>query len=266
MPLRSLTKLSLPWLFAVCGCLAPSDPVDRQDAGVELSDASAVAVDAGAIGSEADADLPADDAGLPDASAERFDASAPAPLDAGVVPVDDGAPTRVACTSHYGSALTKTHGRLDGYLVAIVPPGNGGCNVDSDHVHLQVRMDGAIYDVAVNVYSTSSGSPDVDFAEADEALVDGPWAEGWHSTDALDYVQFGLHAADFVATSKSALVERITEDLATANHVSVFATGYGGTGAHLVHRNGGGRDGAIVVRPLSAAPHYLMFHFSDQTF
>jgi hypothetical protein len=46
----------------------------------------------------------------------------------------------------------------------------------------------------------------------------------------------------------------------------VFATGYGPTGIHDVHRNGGGRDGAIVVRPLSSPAHLLFFHFTDQSF
>src|SRR4051794_24097371 len=69
----------------------------------------------------------------------------------GRIHVDDGAPTRIACTSSFGAALTNTptFGRLDGYLVAIVPPGGGSaCNADSSHLHLQVRMNGAVYDVA----------------------------------------------------------------------------------------------------------------------
>jgi len=50
---------------------------------------------------------------------------APAPGD-GTSIVDDGTPTRQTCTSNFGDALSAqaTYGRLDGYLVAIVPPSN----------------------------------------------------------------------------------------------------------------------------------------------
>src|SRR5690349_2831550 len=75
----------------------------------------------------------------------------------GTLDAVDGAPMRLPCTGSFGSALSTSYGRLDGYLVAIVPPGNGGCNADTDHIHLQVKMNGAIYDVAVNV-----GSPAMD--------------------------------------------------------------------------------------------------------
>jgi hypothetical protein len=46
----------------------------------------------------------------------------------------------------------------------------------------------------------------------------------------------------------------------------VFATGYGPDGAHLVHRNGNGRDGLVVTQPLSRPAHVRMFSFSSQTF
>ena len=54
--------------------------------------------------------------------------------------------------------------------------------------------------------------------------------------------------------------------MANANHVSIFATGYGPGGAHLVHRNGGGNDGAIVLDPLAPKAHLFVFHFSNQSF
>src|SRR4051794_19277293 len=67
----------------------------------------------------------------------------------GDVHVEDGPPTRHPCTSNFGTALTTSFGRLDGFLVAIVPPGGGPCNADSDHVHLQVQVNGAVYDIAI---------------------------------------------------------------------------------------------------------------------
>src|SRR5215831_18533401 len=98
--------------------------------------------------------------------------------------VDDGTPTRVPCTSTFGTALsnTPTFGRLDGFLVAIVQPGGGGCNADSSHVHLQVRMNGAVYDVAIDVTDGQTGVDDVHSATRDIALPGHlAWAEGWHT-------------------------------------------------------------------------------------
>ena len=62
------------------------------------------------------------------------------------------------------------------------------------------------------------------------------------------------------------VVEVPAQEVITSDNVSVFATGYGPTGVHKVHRNGGGADGAIVVNPTTATPHLMVFHFSTQTF
>jgi hypothetical protein len=171
----------------------------------------------------------------------------------------DGTPTRTACTSSFGSALTSAHGRLDGTLVAIVPAGTHTCNGDSTHVHLQVKVDGAIYDVAVNADGLE--------AEADAPLPGSPWSEGWHAGDTLDYVtDLGLHASSFTLTGLTAVRQRIETELASANHVAIYATGYGATGVHLVHRQGSGRDGAVVLDPLGPKPHILAFRFDTQSF
>ena len=177
----------------------------------------------------------------------------------------DGTPTRDQCTSSFGTGLSSSHGRLDGILVAIVPPSsNHTCSADSDHVHLQISVNGAIHDVAVNVHDNNGGN--VYFHEADLSLPDGAWSEGFHSGDSLDYVQLGMHSGDFTSLSESALSQKISDELATANHVSVFATPYNSSGVHLVHRVGNGDDGAIVIRPLSGTPHLLFFHFANQSF
>jgi hypothetical protein len=181
---------------------------------------------------------------------------------------DDGPPTRQACTGNFGTALSTLHGRLDGFLVSIVPPGGSRtCNADSDHVHLQIVMNGATYDVAVNVHDNSGG--DVLYRTVDATIPGGTWAEGWH-TDAvgkLSYVDtLGLHAADFTATPQATLSKAISDELAQANHVSVFSTGYGGDGTHLVHYRGGNFDGAIVVNPQATSSRLLLFHFADQSF
>jgi hypothetical protein len=181
--------------------------------------------------------------------------------DAGWLP--DGDPQRVPCTRTLGAALTAVHGRLDGTLVAFVPVGAADCNGDSTHVHLQVRADGATYDVAVNV----SDPAKVDYLAMELPLPDGAWREGWHADQAalLDYPSLGVHAAAFTPTATADLAAALDAELAQANHVSIFMTGYGPDGGHLVHRNGGGADGAIFVQPLGK-PRALMFHFSDQAF
>ena len=187
--------------------------------------------------------------------------SAP-PLD-GTLDATDGAPIRQPCTSQFGSALSSVYGRLDGTLVAIVQPGGGPCNADSDHVHLQVKVNGAIYDVAVNVGSTG-GVDDVHTTTREKALP--AWSEGWHPGVLEDYVSLGLHSADLTLETRDQLAAELTADLASANHISIFGTGYGPDGAHLIHRNGQGHDGLIVTNPLSTPAHVRMFSFTNQAF
>lgn len=186
-----------------------------------------------------------------------------APVDAGpdVTYVDDGTPTRVACTSNFGNGLTADHGRLDGILVAIVPMAQKSCHGDNSHVHLQVRVKNATYDVAVNT--------DVLFAERDVAMPGGPWTEGWHVGTPLDYLgDFVIHSGNFSTLTADQIAQKVEQSVANANHITIFATGYGPDGVHNVHRRGAGykNDGAIVLEPLSPVPHVLMFCFSDQSF
>lgn len=178
--------------------------------------------------------------------------------------VADGPPTRLPCTRSFGSALTRTFGRLDGYLVAIVVPGGSQCNSDEDHVLLQVKAADVIYEIAVNV-----GAPNREDvrATAIELPLPGPaWEEGWHPGLTLDYSSVGLNASDFTLATRANHTQAIVSDLAAANHVSIFATAWGGGGAHLVHRNGSGRDGAIITEPLSRPAHLRLFAFSNQSF
>jgi hypothetical protein len=73
-------------------------------------------------------------------------------------------------------------------------------------------------------------------------------------------------AAAMPLSTQAALVNALMADLATVNHISIYATGYGPDGVHLVHRNGSGHDGLIVTRPLSAAAHLRLFSFTGQVF
>ena len=181
----------------------------------------------------------------------------------------DGTPMRVACTSNFGSALDTSFGRLDGYLVSIVLPGTHSCNGDDHHVHLQVLMHGSVYDVAIDTLSSkqTGTAAEVFFATKDEALVDGAWSEGWHTNVSLDYAKtLGSHSGDFTQMTESALANAILQELSMVNHISVFGTGYGPDGMHDIHRKSSGEDGCVVTEPLSGTSHYLLFHFSNQTF
>jgi hypothetical protein len=221
------------------------------DGGAGGDDANAGDIDTGAsssndAGGQADADPgPPADAGPPKTY----------PPDPG-----DGTTTRITCTNKLGSGLTASFGRLDGTIVSIVPPKQHNCNGDSTHVHLQVLANGGTYDIAVNV--------DALFAEKDAPLLNEPWAEGWHTTgEKLDYPSMlALHSTAFGAPTIPELTQTLEAELAAVNHISVFATGYGVDGAHLVHRNGASNDGALVLHPIGAQPHYLLFNFTGQTF
>jgi hypothetical protein len=182
----------------------------------------------------------------------------------------DGTPSyTAACTllaDETGTAIDTVHGRLDGYLSFVVPIGGSDkCNGDSSHVHLQIRVDGTIYDVAVD---TGKFDGDVNLYEADMPLPDGAWSEGWHGDDGLTYTSLGIHSDQFTPEDPATLGQKLATELAGVNHVSIFGTGYPqGNGCHDVHyHDGNGQDGALVIEPLSPTPHILFFRFSTDTF
>jgi hypothetical protein len=176
-----------------------------------------------------------------------------------VLDPEDGAPIRLPCTNQLGSALSPGYGRLDGILVAIVPPRSGGCNADTSHVHLQVQLADAVYDIAVNI------DADVLSARREVAVDTTPWAEGWHTALRFDYADAGIHADDFTSATPAQLASELIAELEAVNHISIYGTGYSESGAHLIHRNNG-LDGALVTRPLSSPPRVRMYRFSNQTF
>jgi hypothetical protein len=172
---------------------------------------------------------------------------------------DDGTPTRVACVSALGSGLSPAHGRLDGTLVSIVGANDRGCPNDPSHLHLQVKMNSAIYDIAINLDGLEG--------ETDAHMPGIPYAEGWHPMD-LDYIgDLGLHSTAITLTTPGAIRDRVATALAKANHISIFGTGYPGSdGAHIVHYKGAGLDGAIVVNPSAPQAHVIAFRFDNDTF
>jgi hypothetical protein len=185
--------------------------------------------------------------------------------------VTDGTPMRLPCTSSFGSALSSEYGRMDGYLVAIVPPApsTDPCNADPSHLHLQVQISGAVYDVAVNV-GTNDATNDVHTTTIDHTLLGPAWSEGWHTNVTVDYPTLGVHSNAMPLQPEATTVAALMAELATANHVSIYATGYNPvpSGAHLVHRYPqlAGHDGLVVTHPLSATAHARLFSFTTQTF
>jgi hypothetical protein len=235
---------------AADGAPLPNDSgVQSHDSGVPTPpDAAMPSPDSGVVLVPDSGVPPPPDAGFADAAA---------PADTGVVDPGDGTPTRQQCTGNFGGALDTSFGRLDGFLVSVIAPGGPrSCNSDSGHVHFQVLMQGSIYDVAVNLDT-------LELAE-DVALPDGAWSEGWHTGLHLDYPSIGLHSNAFSTPADSTTA--VMNFVADANHVAIYATGYGATGAHDVHRRGSGHDGAIFIDPLSPTPHALFFCFSTDSF
>jgi hypothetical protein len=173
--------------------------------------------------------------------------------------------------SAFGQALTNAFGRVDGTIVAVIPPDDQACALpNSTHLIIEVLMQGAVYRMVVDVLSdvaSDSGSFDVFFYEMDAPLADGAWADGWHTGIAFDYVNtLAIHSTPFVAMSQADVVAKITSELTLGAHVSVFSTSAGEPDStHLVHRNLTNQDGAIVVSP-ETAPHYLLIRFSEDSF
>ncbi len=174
-----------------------------------------------------------------------------------------------ACTplsQENGTIVDTTFGRLDGTLVYVVGVGQGhACNGDSSHVHLQVEVSGNVYDVAVDIGTTSD---EVGLDEETVSVPDGVWAEGWHGSDQLGYRSLGLHSSSFPLTTPNALGSQLVSLLETTSTISIFCTGYSqGNGCHDVHyKNGSGDDGAIVLNPTTDTSATLFFRFSSQSF
>lgn len=196
---------------------------------------------------------PETEAGAPDVSVHPVPEAGP---DADL-PVDAG--PKVACVSPDGTAMSRSYGMLDGTLVTVVPvDGPKACNGDGGHLHLQVAAGGRIYDVAVNT--------DALYEERPSSLGEG-FSPGFRRAS-LDYPTIGVHSADFVRPAEPsgrsllATLERTTQ-------VRVYLTGYGPSGGHLVHRQGGrpSEDGAVVLDPPASGPApTIYFRFAQDAF
>jgi hypothetical protein len=175
-----------------------------------------------------------------------------------------------SCASSFGSALTNAFGRLDGTVLAVVTPSDTSCALpNNDHLVLQVTMKGAAYRMVVNVLSNGQDAR-VRFADLPRPLPAPAWSEGWQTSVALDYPTLGTHSTggDFTPYAMNDLIKQVSDRITLGAKVSVYATSSGGSyasSAHLVHRNGNQKDGAIVLDP-TGSPRFLLFHFADQSF
>jgi hypothetical protein len=176
-----------------------------------------------------------------------------------------------ACASTFGSALTASFGRVDGTVLAIVPPGDMRCaQINSDHLVVQVSVNGAAYRMVVNVLSTGT-DPNIRIRTLDAPLPAPAFAEGWHPSLSLDYAtDLSVHSdPTWTGHSLADATTLITDAITLGTPISIYATSTGGTHAdstHLIHRHAAHDDGAIVIDPTSATPHWLLFSFADQTF
>lgn len=218
--------------------------------------------------SKSSTDTPLPDPGPADAAVTAdADPGADAASDA---PVDAFVPTG-KCATVFGSALTAGFGRIDGIVFAVQKPSDTTCTFpNSDHVILQVFMNGAVYRLVVNVQSDRAGAdPKIRIATAPHALPAPAFAEGWHLAAPLDYVtSLGAHSdATFTALTLDDATAKIAAEVKVGDPVSVYGTSGDGRpeSAHLIHRNETNEDGAIVVTP-TTSPKFLLFHFDNQTF
>jgi len=183
-------------------------------------------------------------------SAQR-DASAP-----------DAQDKAAACADTFGNELTDAFGRLDGTVLAVVPPAMERCaQPNSTHLVVQATMHGAAYRLVVNVEN-------IFMYELDAPLAGPAWSDGWHTDAPLDYVT-NLCARSSSFELAPDAVQRVTDMISLGEKISIYSTSSGGTkadSAHLVHRNAANADGAIVLGPDTATPHYLLFRFSNQLF
>jgi hypothetical protein len=202
---------------------------------------------------------------VPDAATEA------AVEDAAVESAVDAAPDvdkSAACAATFGSALTDAFGRLDGTVLAVVPPNDQACAMpNSTHLVIQVLVDGDAYRMVVDVHS-SYAPYDVLQDEIDAPLVGDPWSEGWHAGASVDYVStLAVHSDAFTSMAQDEIDAKITNQIDLGAKISVYATSQSSpSSAHLVHRNLTDQDGAIVIHPDGASPHWILIRFAEQTF
>lgn len=215
------------------------------------------------------ASAPAEEQPAPEDTATE----APPPASTSTAPTPPEVPPAApaaSCTTTFGHSITAQNGRLDGVVRAVILPGDKQCRSDNDHVIVQIDAGGVTYPAWVNVESNVANvDPQIRFAELRAPLVFGAWSEGWHPLPGqLDYpTTLGVHTSSFTVMPKATIAAHIAELVPEGAEVSVFFEGFStADGGHKVHRNGYGKDGALVVIEKNGQPRWLLFHFSQQSF
>lgn len=167
------------------------------------------------------------------------------------------------CATEFGSLFTKSNGRADGTLVALVRPIDQQCTMpNGDHAVLQLSMLGQVQRLVVSVDGVA-------VTTLKAPLVGPPFAEGWHPNVTLEYASdLGIHSTDFSSATMDEAVGFLCSHLEVGALVSVYAYSDGTkpSSAHQIHRNDNYPDGAVVIDPTSASPTYLLFRYADQIF
>jgi len=208
-----------------------------------LSCSLALVVSCSSSNSANSADNPAPDDTTDDDSSGKSDAGK---KDASSAVNDSGVDKAANCADTFGTALTNSFGRLDGTVVAVVPPAHPTCaGQNGTHVVVQVKMKGDVYRMVVNVqsdFANDAGSYDAYAFHTAHDLVGPPWADGWHTDVSLDYAtDLNAHRESFTPGSLSVLTQTLTDAITIGSNIRVYATSSGGSradSAHLVHRNG----------------------------
>lgn len=189
----------------------------------------------------------------------------------GETPAPGGGDKAAECTSTFGKGLSTGFGRLDGTVLAVVGPDDTQCRyADDNHLILEVTAKGAAYRVSVNVEGDGRNGTEraIRYRTTSRPLVGASWSEGWHTGVRLDYAgDLGAHSGSgFSAYALDEAVATVTDRIEVGERVSVYSTAFNSEGSHLVHRDDGRSDGAIVLDPDGASPTWLLFHFDGQTF
>lgn len=262
---RRGSRWAVLWPLLALGAACASPPTDGPDAGHPDADVDA-ATDADDPSQDADRQHDAD--GARDADDDRSDADDP-PRDADPDPPDADAEAMSCeemsegCVAEFGSVFTRSNGRADGTLVALVEPTDSDCpEYNDDHVVLEVMMLGQVQRLVVSVDGVA-------VHRVDGQLLGPGFSEGWHLDMDLDYVgDLGVHSTDFTPVSMDEAVAFVCEGLEVGAPVSVFAYSDGSrpSSAHQVHWNERYPDGAIVAHPTAESPTYLLFRYADDVF
>ncbi len=168
-----------------------------------------------------------------------------------------------ACATEFGSLFTKSNGRADGTLVALVRPADTQCTLpNSTHVVLQLSIQNQVQRLVASVDGVA-------VATHAAPLLGPAYAEGWHENVPLEYAtDLGVHSTDLSPVTLDEAVAFLCDHLEVGAPVSVYAYSDGTlpASAHQIHSNDNYPDGAIVVDPTSATPTYLLFRYLDQVF